>query len=451
MPSRSSLLAIAALAVALVFPGVSQAADVRPGEVIVKFDASTTPAEQTDVKQETGTSTEQALPGDSRQLAIDDGQSVRQTVAELNAQPGVAYAVPNYVAHASRARIAGFDPNDPGRSSRGGWAQLQWNFTGPASVNAPEAWALAAAEGAPGGRGAVVAVLDTGVAYENRGRFRRAPDLAKGHLKTGYDFVSNDRHPDDENGHGTHVAGTIAQSTNNRVGVTGLAYNARLMPVRVLDALGEGDAAAISRGIRYAARHGAKVINLSLEFDASVSASEVPDLLSAIRFAHRKRVVVVGAAGNQSTAVSYPARANYVISVGATTEHACAAEYSSGGTGLDISAPGGGFDAIYSDNPRDAQNCRPDSNGRDIYQQTYTHTNSFTKFGLPSGYEGTSMSSPHVAAIAALLIATKRLGAHPSPDAIEQRLKQTSRDLGPDGPDGRYGAGLVNAAAALAP
>ena len=100
----------------------------------------------------------------------------------------------------------------------------------PSSVNAPDAWEYARAAGVPGGRGAVVAVVDSGVAYERRGRFRRATDLYAGRFVKPYDFVDDDRHPNDEESHGTHVAGTIAQKTNNGFGVTGLAYGVEIMP-----------------------------------------------------------------------------------------------------------------------------------------------------------------------------------------------------------------------------
>jgi subtilisin family serine protease len=132
-----------------------------------------------------------ALPGGTVRLTVADGESVEETISELRADPRVTYAVPNFVARASAF------PNDPG-------FLLQWTFPGPFGINMPEAWALARRRGGPGGRGAVVAVLDTGVAW-NLGPSPRAPDLRS--FAQGYDFVDSDRYPLDLNGHGTHVAG----------------------------------------------------------------------------------------------------------------------------------------------------------------------------------------------------------------------------------------------------
>ncbi len=420
MPHRNRL-ALAVVTACLVTAAPASATEYVPGQVIVQHDGQA-----------------------AEVVPVDPGETVKEAVADLSSDPGVDYAVPNYKAHASVIW------NDPGRSGEpSGWTDLQWNFIGDASVNAPDAWDLAAALGAPGGRGAVVAVVDTGAAYRTTKRFKRAPDLRRATFVQGHDFVDHDKRPFDLFGHGTHVAGTIAEHVNNDMAVTGLAYNAKIMPVRVLDENGEGGAYAISRGIRFAAKHKADVINLSLEFDPSITARQVPGIIRAIRFAHRKGVVVVAAAGNESDAsVAYPARARYAISVGATTEHLCQADYSNSGNGLDVVAPGGGNDAANDDNPLDAQHCRPDLTGRDIYQQTFVRGP--RSFGLPGGYQGTSMAAPHVSAIAALLIATQRLGKNPRPGRVAMQLEQTARDLGFEGYDSRYGHGLVDAAAALA-
>jgi serine protease len=445
MLRRLLVPAIAAIYVAAL-PGGALAADFSRDAVLVKYRPEASQSARAAVLSGSGTGAPQDLPGGAKRVAIKDGGSVRDTLAELRADPRVEYAVPDFKARAS------FIPNDPGPTGRpGGWQDLQWNFAGPFGVNAPAAWDLANAAGGSGGRGVTVAVLDTGVAYKTVGRFRHAPDLGFRQFIRPYDFVDDDRLPLDEMGHGTHVTGTIAERTNNGLGLTGLSYNVRIMPVRVLDEEGEGFISDIARALRYATRHGADVVNMSFEFGSGIRASEIPDLLSAVRAAHRKGVVIVGASGNEaSAAVAYPARAGSVIAVGATTEHGCAAVYSNRGSGLDIVAPGGGEDDSFRDNARDTANCHPELEpGRDIFQQTFT--TSVRKFGDPSGYVGTSFAAPHVSATAALLIASKRLGANPSPRAVEQRLKLTARDLGPDGYDRRYGFGLLDAAAALAP
>jgi serine protease len=377
-----------------------------------------------------------------RTLKVRRGQTVEEAVVALSKRRSVEYAVPNFVAHASA-----WVPNDPGRIGQaGGWQELQWNFGAQAGIDTPDAWANLAAVGRSGGAGVTIAVLDTGVAYTNRGRYRRSPDFAASRFVRGYDFVSHDPYPNDENGHGTHVAGTIAERTNNAVGLTGIAYGAKIMPVRVLDSRGEGDASDIANGIRYAARHGAAVINLSLEFSSSVRAHEIPEILDAVRYADHVGSLLVGASGNEAdSAVAYPARANPVMSVGATTEHGCLADYSNDGRGLDIVAPGGGSDARMKDDP---VHCQPLADpGRDIYQLTFS--GSVRSFGLEHE-EGTSMAAPHVAATAALVIASGVIGQRPTPAAIEERLKQTARDLGSPGYDLRYGAGIVDAAAATA-
>src|SRR3954469_12001445 len=422
---RPPLLAVLALATALIAPAAARAADARPGQVVVGYE--------------------------SGRHEVIRAKDPAAAIARLRARPDVAYAVPNVVARASQAQATppGGLPNDPGRGTTpGGWQEVQWNFLGGFGVDAPTAWSHAAAAGHAGGRGVTVAVLDTGVAYKSSGRFLRSPDLVGTKFVRGYDFVRPAASPMDRNGHGTHVASTIAEATNNGISLTGLAFNARIMPVRVLDSQGEGDAATIADGVRFAARRGAKIINLSLEFSSDVGADEIPELLDALAYAHRKGSLVISASGNEAhQAVAYPARAKNVVSVGATTIHGCLSDFSNDGRGLDLVAPGGGADAQLPDDP----NCRPDQPpGPDVYQLTLLGT-SVRRFGLPSGYEGTSMAVPHVSATAALIIASRVLGANPSPAALERRLKLTATDLGPPGPDIRYGAGLINAAKATDP
>jgi len=444
-PLRRLTLATTLVCLGLPAAAGAQAPDApyRPGEVLVTYEPGAGPATAAAAQVATGTDGVPTPLPDAQVVRIEDGESVRETARELAAQPGVASAVPNYYAHAS-----GFVPNDRGRGAPGDWQALQWNFLPAVGIDAPTAWTNLMAAGKPGGRGVTVAVLDTGVAYRNTRSFRRSPDFAYATFARGYDFVDRDPYPDDFNGHGTFVAGVIAERTNNGTGVTGLAYGARIMPMRVLDEEGIGDAADIAAGIRSAARNGAKVINLSLEFDSAVPSSQIPEVLSALRYANARGAVVVGASGNEALrSIAYPARAPNVMSVGATTEHGCQADYSNDGRGLDLVAPGGGSDSTV---PDEGTLCaRQDRPGRDIFQLTYT--GSVRRFGLPTGYQGTSMAAPHVSATAALVIASGVIGANPSPNAVEARLKSTARDVGAPGTDIRYGAGLISAAAATTP
>jgi serine protease len=435
-------LAISLALIGLTLPaGAAADATGSPSRIVVGYATGATPR-----ARESGTGLASTSESGTRTevLAPAAGESLGGALRRLRAAPGVRWAVPDYVAHASDLVI----PNDAGLTHEaGGWQQLQWNFFGPFSVNAEQAWANVAADGAPGGRGVTVAVLDTGVAYADRGPFRRSPDFGRFQFVKGYDFVGRNAFPNDRNGHGTFVASTIAEETNNTTGLTGLAYGARIMPVRVLDTQGEGEASTIAEGVRFAVTHGAQVINLSLEFSPGVTATDIPELLEALRYAHRRRVLVVAAAGNEGhAAIAYPARAPDVVSVGATTEHGCLATYSNDGAGLTLVGPGGGPDAALPGDP----NCTPEQSGRDIFQVTFTGS-SPKRFGIPTGYEGTSMATPHVAATAALVIASGVLGRHPSPAQLTARLKATARKLGGGGDEALYGAGLVDAAAATAP
>ena len=446
--ARYSLALATCCAWLAAIPSSSASADgpgaYLPGRVLVKYAAPASPTARAATAHEAGAIAGVALSSRTTLLRLAGGVTVPSALHRLRGRRDVVWAAPDVVAHGAGALI----PNDPGRAGApGDWQQLQWNFAGPFGVNAPEAWSNMVADGAPGGRGVIVAVLDTGVAYANRGPFRRSPDFSRFAFVNGYDFIAHNAFPNDRNGHGTFVTGTIAEATNNRYGLTGLAYGARIMPVRVLDSAGEGEASTIAEGVRFAANHGARVINLSLEFSSNVTASDIPELIEALRYARRRGVVVVAAAGNEAhTAIAYPARAPDVVAVGATTEHGCLADYSNDGAGLTLVAPGGGADANLAGDP----NCHPEQPaGRDVYQVTFSGV-STRRFGIPAGYEGTSMAAPHVAAVAALIIASGVLGRHPSPAQVIARLRATARKRGGGGDERLYGAGRVDAAAATA-
>ena len=357
-----------------------------------------------------------------RTLKVPVGQALAHARA-LSSRANVEYAEPNYIAHALWA------PNDP-------YYSLQWHLDNPVhgGIEAEDAWQALGAPGTPG-QGAIVAVVDTGIAYENfkKGarRYYRAPDLAATCFVSGKDFIENDLHPNDDNSHGTHVAGTIAQNTNNGIGTAGIAFKTCLMPVKVLDKNGGGTYTAVANGIRYAADNGADVINLSLGGPASNV------LRDAVAYAYNKGVTVIAASGNNNGAVGYPAAYDdYVIAVGATRYDETRAPYSNYGASLDIVAPGGdlGLD----------QNGDGYSDG--VLQQTF---NPNTKRTSDFGYwffNGTSMASPHVAAVAALVIAH---GNATTPADVRAALESTADDLGAAGKDDQFGYGIVNAVRAL--
>jgi serine protease len=406
-----------------------------PGQLLVRFDG-----------------------GAERLLTLPEGVDVATAERALDDNPAVAYAVPNYVAHASGV------PNDPGAAGfPGGWQRTQWNFLpcgslcgeAPAGyeerggLNAPEAWEILKQRGAGGGRGARVAVLDTGVAYMNKKpQFHKSPDFARSQFLPGYDFVDKDRVPLDEDGHGTHVTGTIAERTGNHFGLTGLASRAKIIPVRVLDSDGFGTARNIAKGIRWAAKHKAQVINMSFEFSLGVnSCGKIKGICSAIKFAFKRGALVVAASGNENgEPVAFPAAAPHVIGVGRTTKDACLASDSRTGAGLDLVAPGGGYPALNTCGSDDSIFTR----GVPIFQLTFDGP-SFTHFGYPGGYEGTSMAAAHVSGVAAMVIASHVVGSAPA--AVECQLEATARrtdsQLGQPYDQRLFGAGLVDAAAAV--
>ncbi|MGB5632957.1 MAG: S8 family peptidase [Waterburya sp.] len=282
----------------------------------------------------------------------------------------------------------------------------QWNFR---SINIEQAWDETK------GAGITVAVIDTGVSQE------KVPDLKLTKFVKGYDFVNNKDDASDDNGHGTHVAGTIAQSTNNGYGVAGIAYEASIMPLKVLSGSGGGTVADIAEAIKFAADNGADVINMSLGGGGASNMIE-----EGIKYAHSKGVVIVAAAGNEGrNAASYPARYPDVISVSATEAAGDKADYSNFGAGVDISAPGGSAE----------------SEAGKIIQNTINPQTGKSEF---IGLHGTSMAAPHVAGVAALIKAT---GVE-DPTEVLQILKQSSRKIEEDHLN-HFGSGHLDAGAAV--
>lgn len=348
-----------------------------------------------------------------RKQRLAKGDTVENAIKKYRERDDVEYAEPNYLARAFMI------PNDP-------YYKYQWHLK---AIGLESAWNISS------GLGVVVAVIDTGAAYENytqnkRNKYYRAPDLAGVSFAPGYDFVNNDTHPNDDNGHGTHVTGTVAQRTNNTLGAAGTAFRATIMPIKVLDKNGAGTYSDVADGIRWAADHGAKVINLSL--GGPVPATYLEE---AVSYAYGKGVTIVAAAGNNSSSsVSYPAAYDaFVIAVGAVRYDKTLAYYSNYGTSIDLVAPGG--------DTRVDQN--KDGYGDGVLQQTFS--GAFNRFGY-FFYQGTSMAAPHVAGTAALIISK---GVATTSDSVRTVLESTADDLGAPGRDDTYGRGFINAAAAV--
>ncbi len=425
---RSSLLVVASLSLLLAVTGcrpaegeaqpnlarpaideVTQPDDSTfhvPEVIVVDFEDGTTKAQFDALEKDWGVDLELADEEEGVDSAITVGVvdgDVETLLARIRKTATVEAAEPLMRFSAS------YLPNDPAFSK-------QWNLQ---LINMPKAWERSK------GKGVIVAVLDTGVAYEDYDDFRQVPDLRGTRFVEGYDFVNADRHANDDHGHGTHVAGTIAQATNNREGVAGVAFEAQVMPVKVLDHFGGGTSAAIADAIRWAADHGANVINMSLGGGGRSVVME-----KAVEYARKKGVVVVCAAGNGGRGiVEYPAAYPGAVAVGAVGPTGQRAPYSSWGKELDVAAPGG--DKSQGDEAGILQNT---IDPQDVSQAVY------------ASYQGTSMATPHVAGVAALLWAA---GAK-NPDQVEKALFASAHPpKGATGWTDQYGHGVIDAEAAL--
>jgi serine protease len=360
----------------------------------------------------------------------DDGLS-KSEVADLGAELGVAL-VPTALADETNVMIGEAAPSVVARMIarlRGdgrveaveplAWVQAlgvpddplygkQWHLD---RIGMPSAWDYAS------GRGVTVAVVDTGIACEDHGPFKKGTDLNTTECVSGWNFVTKDEHANDDQGHGSHVAGTIAQSTNNGVGAAGVAFHAKLMPVKVLNGRGTGTTADVADGIRWAGEHGADVINLSLGGPRNAKILE-----DAVADARSRGAVVVAAAGNSGGAVGFPGATEGVIGVSATGPDDKIASFSSRGKEVDVAAP-----------------------GVDVVQQTICNGGHGGCERFP-GFSGTSMASPHVAGVAALLVSQGVTDI----DAVEAALKGSARKVD-DSEAGKrlYGAGILDAAGAV--
>lgn len=368
-------------------------------------------------------------------LSIPDGADIREALNYYESRPDVLYAEPVVI------RRVFWTPNDP-------LFPRQWHFD-VNHINMPAAW-----NKEKGSSTAIVAIVDTGIAYEDYpipeyeagevassdGSYHMATDFTALQFVAGYDVVHDDGHPNDQYGHGTHVAGTVAQATNNGIGTAGMAPDCKLMPVQVMNYKGSGYDFWIAEGITWAVDHGADVINLSLGGPPGQSSEIEHD---AIIYAHNKGVVIVASAGNSFIGIlSYPAAFEECIAVAATNYNDTRAVYSQYGTGLDISAPGG---ATYEDKNNDGY---PDGVLQCTYKRIYnTQTGVVAKVNefAYHFFQGTSMAAPHVSGLAALLISHGITGV----DNVKNAIYTTARDLGTSGYDKVYGWGMIDPAAAL--
>jgi len=336
--------------------------------------------------------------------------SSTQIVALLRAEPLILYAESNLLGQVNLL------PNDP-------LLGYQWHL---GAMNMDFAWDIST------GSGVIVAVLDTGVACENFDIYSLAPDLASTSFVAGYDFVNDDPNPDDDEGHGTHITGTIAQSTNNLFGGAGGAFGATIMPVKVMDNVGNGTLTDIIDGIYFAVNNGAYILNLSLGFGDNPTLS----LEEAVNYAADNGCLLICSAGNYSTNLpNYPGAYPACISVSGVRIDRTLGDYSNYGPSIDLCAPGGD---LTVDQNFDGY---PDG----ILQQSHDGEN-FQNFGFYMG-KGTSWAAANVSAVAALVVSASA-GALTASE-VRSILESTAQDLGTVGWDEYYGWGMVDAYAAV--
>ncbi|MBM3268446.1 MAG: peptidase S8 [Candidatus Sericytochromatia bacterium] len=355
-----------------------------------------------------------SLAGMGWQMVSLPAANVGAAVSAFRGDPAVLAVQPNYQRNLIRPRnigkidvpgtldsilpglgtIAAAQPNDPGYKRQ----------YAPQRLQAPDAWPIST------GKGIVTAIVDTGVDTGH-------PDL-QAHMVAGWNTVSNSADAKDDHGHGTHVAGITAALANNKEGIVGIAPDAAIMPIKVLDGDGSGSDETVASGIIWAADHGAKVINLSLG-----GAGESQVLGEAVAYALKKGASVVAAMGNDGTnEKSYPAAYPGVVAVGATDKADKIASFSQWGDWISVSAPGV---AVYSTFP--------------------TYKVAMNDYGFPMNYaslDGTSMATPAVAGAVAVLRAKF---AALDPAQVRARLQATTDKVAGQGDfDQKYGYGRIN-------
>jgi len=312
----------------------------------------------------------------------------------------------------------------------------EWNLfpRGMVSARAPSDFGIQASSAwsHTRGSGVTVAVVDTGIAYEDYNGFYQAPGLANTHFVPGFNFVTGNEHANDDVGHGTHVTGILAGTLVDGGGTWGVAPEASIMPIKSMGADGSGSDFMVAQGIRWAADHGASIINLSLGGQGAGSV-----LVEACQYAASKDCVLVAAAGNEGASeVGVPAVYSDCIAVGATGFDGTRAPYSNRGRRLLVMAPGGNMRQDLN------QDGRPDG----ILAQTFDPQRGYDSFDYRFE-EGTSMATPQVAGAAALVRA-----ANPALGAADVRLTLRDTTLRLGGTTNRnndYGYGLIDALAAV--
>jgi serine protease len=447
--------------------GGQSGARYAPGRLIVKFRENASPDERAAALKAISPSASidaaQAY-ADFNMVRIDPDQDAEAAASALAEHGAVEYAQPAYRVHAM------FVPNDPLYATR------QWNLP---LINLERAWDLQPQAGSA----IVVAVLDTGIAYQNATLVENVPAfrdengvlypalgrvtipyaaasqlVAPGRFVAPHDFIWDNDLPLDFDGHGTHVAGTIGQLTNDNIGTAGVAFNVKLMPVKVIDSVWDdvfgapnvATDATVARGIRYAADNGAKVINMSI--GRTGPPDRAPAIEDAINYAVSKGVFIAVAGGNEfeegnplEVIAEIASRVEGAVSVAAVDRNKARAFYSNTGSWIEIAAPGGSNRGFSG----------PDGF---VFQQTFDFSFVETYLLQPSqyhaprfdvhayiGYIGTSMATPHVAGVAAMMMQQ----GITNPGAVEAALERFAVDLGAPGRDSSFGYGLVDARASL--